>query len=45
MLADSKKWELYLNVDRSELNNLADQYPDKVKMENDIRLGNVVWLF
>ena len=32
MLADSKKWELYnLNVDRSELNNLADQYPDKVK--------------
>jgi hypothetical protein len=36
-----------LNVDRSELNNLADQYPDKVKeMENDIRIGkNVVWLF
>ncbi|WP_304250579.1 hypothetical protein [Parabacteroides gordonii] len=28
----TKSWELYnLNEDRSEMHNLADQYPDKVK--------------
>jgi arylsulfatase len=32
MPAESKKWELYnLNVDRSELDNLAEQYPERVK--------------
>lgn len=33
----TKQWELYdLNTDRSELHNLADQYPDRIK-EMEIR--------
>ena len=32
MPANSKKWELYnLNIDRSEMHDLANKYPKKVQ--------------